>query len=490
MFLIAVVGLATALDLYCLGDAPLSQNESISYAVVASRGRDFVHLAFGYKPEMVLYYLMLRGWVALGTSEFALRMLSVIFAIATIPVIYALGAKLFDVRTGLIAATLLAVNTSFMLQAQNARSYTMAAFLVLLATLILVVDRVHPPRFKSVLYVLAMAGAIFSHTLSILILPVHWLLISTTDTSRAAQMRFAKQMIGLAILLIPAAWLIVRGQPDQFDWIPPLSALSFKDLFSGFAGAPYGPSNLLRRTLMAVYAVAIAFGLRALIRARRTRDARLAGWVVASAGFLVPMVLLLGISLAHPLYQFRYLAMALPFFTLLAAAGLAAIEYRMVSSIVLSAIVILSVALQWSIHRMPYEYPWPSLTRTVLENAHPGDSLIILPAFLRFPIDYYTDRLKGRDKLPSIAYPRWGSQFRVAGQYVEGNLMRGDNSSLSEAIHSDYRRLWIVLPSKGTPTSARDLKSISARYRCHSSEDFAQLELIRFDNCDAAAPTR
>ncbi len=496
MILIAIVGLATVLDLYHLGDAPLTQNESISYAVVESRTRDFVHLAFGYKPEMLLYYLALRSWVALGTSEFALRMLSVIFAVATIPVIYVLGAKLFDVRTGLVAATLLALNTTFTMQAQNARSYSMAAFLVLLATMILAHDRAHPSRLKSVLYILTMAGATYSHTLAILMIPVHWLLISASDSSRVRQKRFAKQMIGLAILLMPDAWLVARAEPDQFNWIPPLSAFSFKNLLSGFAGAPYGPSNVIRRALMLSYAVAIAFGLWELVRALRARGARVTGFVVASAGFVVPTVMLLGVSLVHPLFQFRYLVMALPFFTLLAAAGLSACEYRTVSSMVFSAIVALSIVLQWSIHRMPYEYPWPLLTRTLLEKAHPNDSLIIIPAFLRFPIDYYAQRLEARDRLPSLAYPQWDSQFRVAGEYVEGNVMRGanlmrrDDSALSDAMRADYQRLWIVLPSKGTATSARDLQSIAARYRCHASEEFAELELIRYDNCDQAAPIR
>jgi predicted membrane-bound mannosyltransferase len=47
-------------------------------------------------PPMTLYYILLRFWLALGDSDFIVRMLSVIPAVATIPVVYLLGARLFD----------------------------------------------------------------------------------------------------------------------------------------------------------------------------------------------------------------------------------------------------------------------------------------------------------------------------------------------------------------------------------------------------------
>jgi hypothetical protein len=74
----------------------------------------------------------------------------------------------------------------------------------------------------------------------------------------------------------------------------------------------------------------------------------------------------------------------------------------------------------------------------------------------------------------------------VNGDYVESFQMRGDNPYLRNAIEQGYPRLWIVLPSLGTPTSAQQLQSLSVRYKCHSAEQFAELELMRFDNCGAA----
>ena len=49
---------------------------------------------------MALYYVLLRGWIHLGDSEFMVRALSVLMGVLTIPAIYYLGKQLFDRPTG------------------------------------------------------------------------------------------------------------------------------------------------------------------------------------------------------------------------------------------------------------------------------------------------------------------------------------------------------------------------------------------------------
>jgi uncharacterized membrane protein len=59
---------------------------------------------------MALYYFLLRFWLTLGGSEGFVRGLSVLFSVATIPITFFLGARLFGRRAGLLASLLLAVN--------------------------------------------------------------------------------------------------------------------------------------------------------------------------------------------------------------------------------------------------------------------------------------------------------------------------------------------------------------------------------------------
>jgi uncharacterized membrane protein len=80
-----------------------------------------------------LYYLLAWVWAqAFGTGEAALRLLSALAGIATVPAMYLTGAKLSSRRVGLAAAALAACNPLLIWYSQEARSY---ALLVVLATL-------------------------------------------------------------------------------------------------------------------------------------------------------------------------------------------------------------------------------------------------------------------------------------------------------------------------------------------------------------------
>ena len=84
-----------------------------------------------------LYYVAAWLWTqVLGTGEVGLRSLSALAGTATIPVVYAIGARAVSSRAGLVAAGLAAANPLLVWYSQEARAY---ALLVLLAALTLLV---------------------------------------------------------------------------------------------------------------------------------------------------------------------------------------------------------------------------------------------------------------------------------------------------------------------------------------------------------------
>ena len=81
-----------------------------------------------------LYYLVLHVWTALfGDGEARTHGLSVLFAVATVPVGFAFGRLLFDVRAGLATALLLAINPFLTYYAQETRMYALLALLSIVA---------------------------------------------------------------------------------------------------------------------------------------------------------------------------------------------------------------------------------------------------------------------------------------------------------------------------------------------------------------------
>ena len=87
---------------------------------------NFLRILWRREMNMVLYYLLLRGWLHLGDSVAFIRGLSVIFAVAAIPAIFLLGRKLLGTRFGLVSALLLSVNAFQVRYAQEARSYSLS----------------------------------------------------------------------------------------------------------------------------------------------------------------------------------------------------------------------------------------------------------------------------------------------------------------------------------------------------------------------------
>jgi len=78
-----------------------------------------------------LYYLVLKIWsTVFGTSEAALRLPSVIFGVGTVYLTFAIGKKLLNKSTGLIAALLLSVSPLHIYYSQEARMYSLSTFLV------------------------------------------------------------------------------------------------------------------------------------------------------------------------------------------------------------------------------------------------------------------------------------------------------------------------------------------------------------------------
>ena len=81
-----------------------------------------------------LYHYLVYGWVALfGKSELSVRLLSVLADLATIPLLYRLGTRLFDRRLGLLAALAVALSPFSVHYAQEARMYSWATFLAVLS---------------------------------------------------------------------------------------------------------------------------------------------------------------------------------------------------------------------------------------------------------------------------------------------------------------------------------------------------------------------
>ena len=76
--------------------------------------------------KQILYYTLLHFWsLGFGTSEGALRSLSLLFALAGLVLVFALGREMFDDGTAATAAAIWAFNPIAMVFSHRARMYSM-----------------------------------------------------------------------------------------------------------------------------------------------------------------------------------------------------------------------------------------------------------------------------------------------------------------------------------------------------------------------------
>lgn len=128
-----LVGLSVLLRTRAL-DASLWIDEGISVGIASHPVADIPGLLRqdGSPP---LYYLLLHAWIALaGTGEAALRVPSLLFALATIPAALWAGRSLFGARAGWLCAALAAVMPFLTAYAQEVRMYALVALLSVVAT--------------------------------------------------------------------------------------------------------------------------------------------------------------------------------------------------------------------------------------------------------------------------------------------------------------------------------------------------------------------
>ena len=269
-----------------------------------------------------LFYVFLRAWVALtGTSEYAMRFFSLAFGVLCVPLAYALGCRLFDRRTGLLAAVLIATSPYLAWYGQEVKMYTLLTALAL--TAIYGLRRAVEGagwRWWAV-PVVATSLAFYSHILAALLIPVQVLLYLAWWPQARRQWRGA--LVSLACLTLPYLPLVLWQAPlvlqsRETGFFAYTLGEMVRILLNGWSTGMHGWGWPWSAVLMGGLA---AWGLVCPARVGDVPD-RLAllGWLAT------PLLLVWLISLRQPLFTDRYLIWAAPAYYLLVALGLACVD--------------------------------------------------------------------------------------------------------------------------------------------------------------------
>ncbi len=416
--ILAGVAIAAALRAFRLGQNALWVDEFASLEVARSPLAVIPAAALhGSAFEPPVYFWLLHIIIAVfGSSEAALRALSVAAGILTVPLAWLLLRELVGTRSATVGALLLAVNPLHLWYSQEARPYALTLMLGLASLLCLRVAMRGRRAAPWLGYAVFGALAILSHLAGIVVPAVGIGLLLLDERRQRLAPAFLVSSAGIGLLILPFLLMLASSiEPGSLGSPPrPLTGLEAPySLFTYIVGYSFGPSvreiqNLgwreaverhLVQTTIAVTALAAIAAL--VLRARRSHLSSL--FVLLFVPLAVP---LLGSVITSKAFNVRYTLLALIGF--LGLAGVAVVALSPVARRgTLAALLVLSLwaDAQWFL--LPRYWKEDSRAAvSCLAHWGMGDSTVaVAPEYMSGVVEYYARRAGLRMEVLGVTMP-------------------------------------------------------------------------------------
>jgi mannosyltransferase len=426
------------------------------------------------------YFVLLRPWLELGESEFAVRSLSVLAGVAAIPPFYALAGRLFDSSAARIGTLLLVANSFFVYYQQDARGYSLALLLLVLATYAWVRWLETASGFWTVAYAATAALSVYAHFFSLYVIAAHAATLPLRRRDLPPRSSLVRIYGLLAILLVPLGLYFATGYTGQLWWVrePTLHDL-VEALMRLSGGAEPKAFPLSDWIVLLAYAAACALALPAARREWRRGRGRADGWPFALvlAWLLFPLLGSFVVSFWKPMFVERYLLVALPALALLAGAGLAWIGQRRIRLAAATALVALSAVQLGAQYADETKEDYRAALAYLAAHAREGDAVVIYRPYVRVPFEHYLERHPGLAARVTPLYPTfpWGGVDLAVDQNQPPDI-----AELARA-EDRYGRIWLVLAhNRINETGARTtegLSSVLSSDRTSSTRTFPGLSI-------------
>ena len=434
---VAATAVAALLGLLFLGSKSFWLDEAFSAAAASLSIGALWHLAADSQANMSLYYVLLHGWRTVGEGEFALRSLSVVFASASVPVVWALARRLFDETTAAVAAFLLAVNQFLLQYAQETRGYSLAVLLVSLASLLFLRAAERPTNGRLAAYALVGGLSLYAHLYAALVLLAHLVAAILLDAHRR---RLAVGFAAIGLLGLPLALFVLFRDTGQVAF---LSRPGVVDVAKTFAHLGGGRAPVLAYAALGVFALVAA--RREVVVPRSRAGWR---WAFLLLWAFLPIAASFLASQAKPFFQPFYLIVCLPPVVIVVARGLVtlpSVRLRVAATGIVLALSLLEVGLWYGTYD---KEDWRAAEQYVAANARSGDVIGFYAPYARIPFEYYAVRNGLQDVRPGYPATPWG---RLSLRHA---TFDDPSRRFPETLLADNPRVWIVLSHGGATGDA------------------------------------
>jgi 4-amino-4-deoxy-L-arabinose transferase-like glycosyltransferase len=356
----------------------------------------------GAEVSPPLFFVL--AWAArqCGDPTIWIRLPSLLFGTATVPVVYALGRRIFGPPAGVVAAAVLAVSPFMIFYSSEARPYATMVFFVALSTLCLLYVVKGAGLGWWLGYAVSACAAIYTHYTAVFVLAAQagWAFWAYRERVRALTLAH----LGIVVGYLPCI-LLLLGQTRKTEEIATLgsfrlsTATYFEYQGRALFGHPFAkPGTIPGKTGLALLGIAAAMAvttvvLRLLRTGRRPPvRARSPAVLVVVLALATPLGLVAFGAVGSSLYNPRNLSASIP--ALAVAAGAIITSYRARFAVPTAMLILVALAIGTA--KILTDYQRPPLRQVAHDidlEAAPGDAILTYLGGIPYPpLETYFDR--------------------------------------------------------------------------------------------------
>lgn len=345
-----------------------------------------------------LYHVVLKFVISLlGSSEIAVRIPSVILGTGTVVGTYLIAKELFEKKTALIAATLVATAPLHIYYSQEARMYMLAAFFASFSVYFFIKTLTRDTLFNLLGFIIATSLMLYTDYLPYLLIPTYAVfLIINRKKLKGAIKTFLPSFIIIFLTLTP--WLVIFPQQlkgglgtaaNSPAWANVVGSPQASTLLLTFVKFTIGRISVDNNISYAILFAPIGFFVILLLSLSffRMSPKRSFLWY----WFAVPIALAFAVSFYIPIFSYFRFIFVLPAFYILWAAAINTINWpRFVRIMLLFALVInIGSTVIYLENPKFHRENWRDATAYVSANSNKDSTILFEADFPTGPFDYY-----------------------------------------------------------------------------------------------------
>ncbi len=294
-----------------------------------------------------LFYIIMWSWFKIfGSSEIAIRSLTLLFYLGTITLVYLISKKLYNKKTAILSVLLTFFNPFLFPYAFEGRMYFSLLFFTVLSFYFLVSKN----RWG---YILAAAAAIYSHHFAFLVLFAQFLWLIFDQPNKKNILKTIKDYLIIGVLYIP--WLyplyLQTSLVSEGFWLGKPKPADLVNIFINFLNnKPLAPIHkitpLLAGTLLA-------------LRKWQKKDLLLVFWLT------IPPIVAFGISQTSlKIFYERYLLYCVPPLAILLAS-----RWRKISLLLIAILAVFYLQISYAQFTKPFKKPFREFSDWIKNNS-------------------------------------------------------------------------------------------------------------------------